>query len=124
VRAALYDRPGPAREVLRLAEVDRPEPGRGQVRVRHQLSGVNPTDWKTRSGATPRPIETFQIPNQDGAGVIDAVGVAEFFDIGQTGHWRGRAARRRPQEPGPASTLYAALCRSSAVRSADERISL
>lgn len=74
VRAALYDRLGSARDVLRVAEVDCPEPGRGQVRVRLQFSGVNPTDWKIRSGATPRPIETFQIPNQDGAGVIDAVG--------------------------------------------------
>ena len=83
MRAALYERPGLAREVLRLAEVDRPEPGRGQVRVRLQLSGVNPTDWKTRSGATPRPIETFQIPNQDGAGVIDAVG--EGVDVSRVG---------------------------------------
>ena len=74
MRAALYDRTGPAREVLRVEEVDRPEPGPGQVRVRVRLSGVNPTDWKSRSGATPRPIGGFQIPNQDGAGVIDAVG--------------------------------------------------
>jgi NADPH:quinone reductase len=74
MRAALYDRNGAAREVLRVEEVDRPEPGPGEVRVKVELSGVNPTDWKTRSGATPRPINGFQIPHQDGAGVIDAVG--------------------------------------------------
>jgi NADPH:quinone reductase len=83
MRAAVYEKNGPAREVLRIAEVDRPEPGPGQVRVRIHVSGVNPTDWKSRAGATPRPIEDFQVPNQDGAGVIDAVG--EGVDSGRIG---------------------------------------
>jgi NADPH2:quinone reductase len=74
MRAALYDHTGPAREVLRVTEIGRPEPGPGDVRVRVSLSGINPTDWKARSGAVPRPINDFQIPHQDGAGVIDAVG--------------------------------------------------
>jgi NADPH2:quinone reductase len=74
MKAAVYDSTGPAREVLRIAEVDRPEPGPGEVRVRVSVSGVNPTDWKVRAGATPRTTEGFQIPDQDGAGVIDAVG--------------------------------------------------
>ena len=74
MKAALYDHHGPAAEVLRIEEVDRPEPGPGQVRVRMQLSAVNPTDWKARAGATPRPIDGFQIPHHDGAGLIDAVG--------------------------------------------------
>ena len=39
-----------------------------------KLSAVNPTDWKARAGATPRPIDSFQIPHHDGVGVIDAVG--------------------------------------------------
>ena len=39
-----------------------------------RLSGINPTDWKTRAGMTARPIDDFQIPHQDGCGVIDAVG--------------------------------------------------
>ena len=74
MRAAVYDRTGPAAEVLRVTDVEQPEPGPGEVRVRVHVSGVNPTDVKTRSGATPRPIDGFQIPHQDGAGVIDAVG--------------------------------------------------
>jgi NADPH2:quinone reductase len=75
VRAALYDRYGAAADVLRVVECDRPEPGPGEVRVRIAVSGVNPTDWKARTGrpgaALPFP---FLVPNQDGAGVIDAVG--------------------------------------------------
>jgi NADPH:quinone reductase len=74
MRAALYRGTGSAREVLRVEEVDRPEPGPGQVLVRVRASGVNPTDVKARSGAVPRPVDEFQIPHQDGAGVIEAVG--------------------------------------------------
>jgi NADPH2:quinone reductase len=74
VRAAVYERTGPAAEVLRVTDVPQPEPGPGEVRVRVQASGINPTDAKTRAGVTPRPIDGFQIPHHDGAGVIDAVG--------------------------------------------------
>ncbi len=74
MRAALYERTGPAGEVLRVDEIARPSPGRGEVLVRVAVSGVNPTDVKSRSGLTPRPIPGFQIPHQDGAGVIEAVG--------------------------------------------------
>jgi NADPH:quinone reductase len=83
MKAAIYEGYGPASEVLRVAEIERPEPGTGQVRVRMRLSGVNPTDWKSRSGATPRPIDGFQIPQHDGVGVIDAVG--EGVEAGRVG---------------------------------------
>lgn len=78
MRAAVFRSTGPSAEVLRIEEVPTPEPGPGQVRVRMAVSGVNPTDWKSRSGATPLPrsqsLPDFQVPNQDGAGVIDRVG--------------------------------------------------
>jgi NADPH:quinone reductase len=83
VKAALYESMGAACEVLRVTEVDRPEPGAGQVRVRLRVSGINPTDWKARVGATPRPIDGFQIPHHDGAGEIDAVGAG--VDPGRIG---------------------------------------
>ena len=96
MKAAFYDRHGPAREVLRVEELDRPEPGPGEVRVKVEASGVNPTDWKSRSGATPRPIDGFQIPHHDGAGVIDAVG--EGVDLARIGQrvwlWMAAAGRR------------------------------
>jgi len=85
MKAALYERYGAAREVLRVTEVERPEPGPGEVRVRIEASGINPTDWKSRSGATPRPIDGFQIPHHDGAGVIDAVGAG--VDASRIGQW-------------------------------------
>jgi NADPH2:quinone reductase len=84
MRAAVYRTPGSAREVLAVENVDRPEPGPGEVLVRIRVSGVNPTDFKTRAGATGRPIEEFQVPNQDGAGIIEAVGTGvDTAKIGQ-----------------------------------------
>ena len=97
MRAALYESNGPAGHVLRVDEVDRPEPGPGQVRVKIEVSGVNPTDWKSRSGATARPMSGgFQIPHHDGAGVIDAVGAG--VDPGRVGQrvWTWLAAYGQP----------------------------
>jgi len=74
MRAAVYRGAGAARDVLRVEDIARPEPGPGEVLVRVRASGVNPTDYKTRSGATARPIDEFQVPHHDGAGVIEAVG--------------------------------------------------
>jgi NADPH:quinone reductase len=96
MRAALYDRYGTAGDVLRVEETERPEPGPGEVRVKIEVSGINPTDWKSRTGATPRPIDGFQIPHHDGAGVIDKVG--EGVDPGRNGErvwlWMAAAGRR------------------------------
>ena len=74
MKAAIYRSTGAARDVLRVEDVDRPVPGPGEVLVRVRASGINPTDVKARSGAVPRPVDGFQIPHHDGAGVIEAVG--------------------------------------------------
>jgi NADPH2:quinone reductase len=59
-------------------------------------SGINPTDYKARAGATPRPIDDFQVPHQDGAGVIEAVGSG--VDPGRVGErvwlWLAAAGSR------------------------------
>ncbi|WP_137180164.1 NADPH:quinone reductase [Roseomonas sp. AR75] len=75
MRAIQWRRNGPAREVLELVEVPRPEPGAGEVLVRIHASGVNPHDTKARAGwrgavHAGGPM----IPHSDGAGVIEAVG--------------------------------------------------
>jgi len=74
MRAAVYRSTGAARDVLQVEEIARPEPGPGEVLVRVRASGVNPTDHKTRAGTTARPVDEFQVPHHDGAGVIEAVG--------------------------------------------------
>ncbi|AMM20675.1 NADPH:quinone reductase [Frondihabitans sp. PAMC 28766] len=81
-------------DVLQLVDRDVPDPGPGEVRVRVVVSAVNPTDWKSRSqGELAFPEVT---PNQDGAGVVDAVGDGvTTLDVGDR-VWLYLAARDRP----------------------------
>jgi NADPH:quinone reductase-like Zn-dependent oxidoreductase len=63
-------------EVLRVADVEEPHPGPGQIRVAVRAAGVNPIDWKVRSGAM-RDVTPVSFPVIDGreaAGVVDEVG--------------------------------------------------
>src|SRR6186997_1124991 len=75
MKSVIYSRTGDP-SVLRLVGRDVAEPGPGEVRVRILVSGVNPTDWKSRRGSgdgAPPPFPEVT-PNQDGAGVVDALG--------------------------------------------------
>jgi NADPH2:quinone reductase len=75
MRAAYYERTGPAHEVLQIGELPDPQPGPGEVRVKLLFSGVNPSDVKSRMGlrSTQLPFARI-VPHSDGMGVIDAVG--------------------------------------------------
>ena len=96
MRAALYRSTGKAADVLRVEEVPRPEPGPGEVLVRVYASGINPTDYKARSGAVPRPIDDFQVPHHDGGGIIEAVGPGvDPGRVGQRGWLYMAAAGQR-----------------------------
>ena len=92
--SAVVYRGGGGPEVLRLTHRPVPEPAPGEVRVRIRVSGVNPTDWKSRQGAAPGD-DVERVPNQDGAGVIDAVGPG--VDPSRVGQrvWVWEAARQR-----------------------------
>jgi NADPH2:quinone reductase len=87
MRAAVHRADG----VLSVEDVDVPSPGPGELRVRVTVSGVNPTDWKARAAGA-----EFQVPNQDGAGVIESVGPG--VDGGRVGErvWIYFAAWQRP----------------------------
>ena len=94
MRAIIYSQHGTS-SVLDLVDREPAEPGPDEVRVRVAVSGVNPTDWKARAGG--KPIEDGEIvPNQDGAGVVDAVG-SDVTDL-KVGDrvWLFLAAHQRP----------------------------
>ncbi|MFH8249613.1 zinc-binding alcohol dehydrogenase family protein [Microbacterium sp. B2969] len=62
-------------EVLTLTEIPDPVPGSGEVAVRVEAAGVNPIEWKVRSGL--RPSGPLTAPRRVGAdlgGVVTAVG--------------------------------------------------
>ena len=85
MRAAWYERQGPAREVLTTGTLPDPLPGPGELRIRVAVSAVNPGDVKKR-------LDTFGygmpfprvIPHSDGAGVVDLTGEGVATDwLGQ-----------------------------------------
>jgi NADPH2:quinone reductase len=75
MKAAWYEKQGPAREALVVGHMDTPAPGEGEVRIRVAASGINPGDTRKRQDAfgvgMPYPRV---VPHSDGAGTIDAVG--------------------------------------------------
>jgi NADPH2:quinone reductase len=74
MRSIVYSSTGDS-SVLHEIDRDIPDPGSGEVRVRIAISGVNPTDWKRRAAQTgPAELGEDVVPNQDGAGVVDALG--------------------------------------------------
>lgn len=112
MRAAWYERNGPAREVLAVGEMPTPSPAPGEVLVRLATSGVNPSDWKTRAGTRPMAAPRV-IPHSDGAGTVDAVG--EGVDRARIGErvwiWNGQWKR-----PFGTAAEYIALPAAQAVR--------
>ena len=86
MKAAWYEKQGPARDVFKVGEMPDPHPAAGEVRIRIAASGINPGDIRKRKddfgyGMTyPRVI-----PHSDGAGKIDQVG------DGVSSEWIGKS---------------------------------
>ena len=75
MKAAWYERQGPADQVLVVGELPDPVPGPGEVRIVVHASGINPGDVKKRGDAfgVGMPFPRV-IPHSDGSGTIDATG--------------------------------------------------
>lgn len=96
VRAVSYSVTGDP-DVLTHDDVPVPDPGPGEVRVRIHRSGVNPTDWKSRRGSKAgAAVHPPQVPNQDGSGVVDAVGPGVATALLDLRVWVWEAAHQRP----------------------------
>ena len=59
-------------EVLQIEEVDSPEPGSGEARIRVEAAGLNFIDIYNRTGSYP--MDPPFTPGREAAGVVDAVG--------------------------------------------------
>jgi NADPH:quinone reductase len=97
MKAVVYTRTG-GPEVLELVDRPTPELETEEVLVRMVVSGVNPTDWKSRAGSAPGEPPAFPevVPNQDGAGTI--VAVAPDVDAERVGQrvWLWESGWKRP----------------------------
>jgi len=93
MHAITYRANGPAKDVLKLEQMDTIPPAPGEVVVDLHMSGVNPSDVKARAGSRPMGFPMI-IPHSDGAGMISAVGDGVPADrIGQrvwvwNGQWQ------------------------------------
>ncbi len=80
-QAVRFHAPG-APEVLKLEELDLPEPAAGEVRIRHTAIGLNFQDIYARSGAYPFPLPSGL--GTEAAGVVEAVGPGVTdFQVGE-----------------------------------------
>lgn len=59
-------------EVMHVVEVSDPHPAAGQIRVSVRAVGINPVDWKVRSGMMGGDLPQFT--GRDAAGIVDEVG--------------------------------------------------
>lgn len=85
MKAAWYERQGPAREVLAVGDMPDPAPAAGEVRIRIAASGINPGDIKKRDNAFGSGMAYPRvIPHSDGAGHVDQLGAGVPSD------WTGR----------------------------------
>lgn len=86
MKAAWYEKQGPARVVLVVGEMPDPVPASGEVRIRISASGVNPGDIKKRQDAFGYGMAYPRvIPHSDGAGRVDQLG------IGVSSEWMSRS---------------------------------
>lgn len=61
--------------VLTLEETPRPEPTDGQILIKVHAAGVNPVDWKIRSGQSRKAEQQMPLTlGRDVSGVVEAVG--------------------------------------------------
>lgn len=86
MKAAWYEKQGPARDVLVVGEMPDPVPAAGEVRIRIAASGINPGDIKKRQDAFSSGMAYPRvIPHSDGAGRVDQLGA------GVSSEWMGRS---------------------------------
>lgn len=75
MKAIRFESFGPASEVLLYGDIEKPAAGPGEVLVKLEASGVNPSDTKKRAGSFPDLVDNgYVIPHSDGAGTIESVG--------------------------------------------------
>jgi NADPH:quinone reductase len=97
MKAAWYEKQGPAREVLVVGEMPDPIPAAGEVRIRIAASGINPGDIKKRDSAFGYGMAYPRvIPHSDGAGRVDQLGAGVSSEWMDRSVWCYGAQSYRP----------------------------
>jgi NADPH:quinone reductase len=97
MKAAWYEKQGPARDVLVVGEMPDPVPAAGEVRIRIVASGINPGDIKKRQNAFGSGMAYPRvIPHSDGAGRVDQLGAGVSSEWMRRPVWCYGAQSYRP----------------------------
>lgn len=109
-----HDYGGP--EILVLEQVARPTPNADQVLIQVKAAGVNPADWKYRSGLYKQfmPLKFPWTPGLDGSGIVEAVGTnvttlkkgQEVYGVLMGGYAEYALALAKDVQPKPASLTF------------------
>ncbi len=109
-----HDYGGP--EILVLEQVARPTPNADQVLIQVKAAGVNPADWKYRSGLYKQfmPLKFPWTPGLDGSGIVEAVGTSvttlkkgqEVYGVLMGGYAEYALALAKDVQPKPASLTF------------------
>jgi len=94
MRAARFHEYGPPSNLV-VEEVDKPQPSEGELLVEVHAAGVNPMDWKLRSGTLQQwmPVELPYTGGFDMSGTVAQLGDGVTgFEVGQAVFGRGNAA--------------------------------
>ena len=109
-KAAFYEHSGHAETVLQTGFFDKPLLKKGEVCVRMEYSGVNPSDTKTRAGIRGDSPFPKIIPHSDGSGTIDSIGQGVSLKLGQRVWVYNAAFQRAFGTAGEFCTLPESLC--------------
>lgn len=113
-KAYVYDRFG-GPEVEHFTDLPQPVPGPGQLLIAVRAAGVNPVDWKRRSGRRPAGAPVVELPAVMGG---EAAGEVVALGPGTTGFAVGDAVLGGPLTGGYAQ--YTLLPAGAAVRKPPE----
>src|SRR4051812_45030547 len=75
-KAAVYETHGNPAEVLRIVDLERPEPAPNEVVIRMSAAPINPADLNSIEGKYPIKAPLPATPGMEGAGVVLEVGSA------------------------------------------------
>jgi NADPH:quinone reductase-like Zn-dependent oxidoreductase len=77
MRAVLLSETG-GPEVLRVQDVERPEPGEGEVLIRVRAASINPIDWKERRGLSAKDLPA--VLGNDISGTVEVSRAEDFAE--------------------------------------------
>jgi len=112
MKAARFSRFG-GPEVLEIVDLPDPHPGPGEVRIAVRAAGINPSDWKKRSGLMDRELpqtigyEAAGVVDELGGGVTDVVIGDRVFGLSEEGAAQAELAVLSDYAPIPPSLDFA-----------------